>query len=63
MTLGELMAWKEFLENVIQLGWLETPTNSSPLQLVELEMNCITDQVSYASPLVWKTTSPQWCHL
>jgi len=44
MTLKELPTWEEFLENVDQFGWLGTPTNSFSLQLVELRMDCMTDQ-------------------
>lgn len=43
MTLGELLSHKKGLENTIQLGWLETPTNSLPSQLVKLGIDFIKD--------------------
>jgi len=63
MALRESVAWVEFLENVVQFGWLGTPTNSSSLQLEELGMNHIKDQdgswmkiilkYKYVSRIVW----------
>ena len=44
MTLGELLAWDEFLEDMVQFGWLETPTNSSPLLLFKLSIDYIKNQ-------------------
>ena len=35
MTLGESPLWVGFLENVVQLGWLGTPTSSSLSWLFE----------------------------
>jgi len=43
MTLRESLSCKKSLENVVQLGWLGTPTNSSPSQLVELGIDLIED--------------------
>ena len=37
MTLGESLIFNKFLENIIQFGWLDTPTSSSPLQFFELD--------------------------
>jgi len=63
MALRESVAWVEFLENVVQFGWLGIPTNSSSLQLEELGMNHIKDQdgswmkiilkYKYVSRIVW----------
>ena len=63
MALRESVAWVEFLENVVQFGWLGTPTNSSSLQLEELGMNHIKNQdgswmkiilkYKYVSRIVW----------
>jgi len=44
MTLGDLETHNEVLEKVVQFGWWGTPTSTSPLQLVELGMDWITDQ-------------------
>ena len=46
MTLRELQIWEEFLENIVQFGWLGTLTNSSPSQLVELGIDCMKVQDS-----------------
>ena len=46
MTLGTSLLFKKELENVVQLEWFGTPTNSMPSQLVELEMDLIEDQDS-----------------
>jgi len=46
MTLGKLEGYKYTLEKVTQLGWLGTPTNSSPSQLVELGVVLIIDHDS-----------------
>ena len=43
MTLKESEGCEYILENITQLGWLRTPTNSSPSQLVELGIVLITD--------------------
>ena len=43
MNLGESEECKYTLEKVTQLGWLETPNNSSPSQLVELGVVLITN--------------------
>ena len=43
MTLGESEGCEYILEKVTQLGWLETLTKSSSLQLVELRVVLITD--------------------
>jgi len=37
---------KKNLENVVQLGWLGTPTNLLPSQLVELRIDFIKDHDS-----------------
>ena len=44
MTLGYSEAHGEDLANMVQLGWWETPTSLSSSQLVELEMDQMTDQ-------------------
>jgi len=46
MTLGELEAYDKVLEKIVQLRWWGTLTSSSPLQLVELGIEQITDQGS-----------------
>jgi len=38
MTLEESAIFEEFLENIIQFGWLDTSTSSSPSLLFELGM-------------------------
>jgi len=43
MNLGESEECKYTLEKVTQLGWLGTPNNSSPSQLVELGVVLITN--------------------
>ena len=43
MTLGESWEFDGFLENVIQLEWLRTPTKSSPFLLKELGIDHIID--------------------
>ena len=47
MTLGESLFCKKGLANVIQFGWLGTPTNSLPSQLVEPRIDLIRDQDSF----------------
>jgi len=41
MILGESWLWVKVLEKIIQLGWLEIPTNSLPSQLDKLGMERI----------------------
>jgi len=36
MTLGESLSFEEFLEKVIQLGWLKASTNCSPFLFIKL---------------------------
>jgi len=47
MTLGESMTFEEFLENVIQFGWLGVSTSSFPSLLFELGMECMKDYDSF----------------
>jgi len=46
MTLGKSSEFDRFLEKVIQLGWLEMPTNSSPSILEELGIDHMNDYSS-----------------
>ena len=43
MTLGESSIFDKFLENIIQFGWLDTSTSSSPLQFFKLGNKWIKD--------------------
>ena len=43
MILGKSSEIIEFLEKVVQFGWLETPTSSSPLLFFELGIEYIKD--------------------
>jgi len=59
MTLGGSLSREKGLENVIQLGWLGTPTNSSPSQLVELGIDLIED---YDSSWMKMTSNRNWVY-
>ena len=43
MTLGKSSIFDKFLENIIQFGWLDTSTSSSPLQFFKLGNKWIKD--------------------
>ena len=43
MILEDLETYTEDLANIVQFRWWGTPTNMSPSQLVELEMDQIID--------------------
>ena len=44
MTLEDSEAHTKDLANIVQFRWVGTPTNASPLQLVELGMDWIINQ-------------------
>lgn len=48
------MTFEEFLENVIQFGWLGVSTSSFPSLLFELGMECMKDYDSFWMKIISK---------